>query len=86
VPAPEAGLTASIAPAHMVDSSDEVGAFIDRAEAAGAAVVKPAQKAFWGGHHGYFADPSGFLWEVAHNPGLAVDTDGTVSLVEITPG
>jgi uncharacterized glyoxalase superfamily protein PhnB len=35
---------------------------------AGATVVKPAQKAFWGGHSGYFQDPDGHLWEVMWNP------------------
>jgi uncharacterized protein len=35
---------------------------------AGAKLVKPAQKVFWGGYSGYFADPDGYLWEVAHNP------------------
>jgi uncharacterized protein len=37
---------------------------------AGATVVKPAQKTFWGGCAGYFADPDGHLWEVAFNPAL----------------
>ena len=23
----------------------------------------------WGGYTGYFADPDGFRWEIAHNPG-----------------
>ncbi len=40
------------------------------AEAAGGRIVKPAQRAFWGGYSGYFADPDGHLWEVAHNPGF----------------
>ena len=30
------------------------------------------------GVHGYFADPSGARWEVAHNPGWRVEPDGTV--------
>jgi uncharacterized protein len=30
--------------------------------------VKPGQKVFWGGHSGYFADPDGYLRDVAHNP------------------
>lgn len=33
---------------------------------------KPAQKTSWGGYAGYFADPDGDLWEIAHNPFLAV--------------
>jgi uncharacterized glyoxalase superfamily protein PhnB len=36
--------------------------------AAGATAVKPPQKVFWGGYSGYFADPDGHLWEIAHNP------------------
>jgi hypothetical protein len=30
--------------------------------------VKPAQDAEWGGYSGYFADPDGYLREVAWNP------------------
>ncbi len=30
--------------------------------------LKPARRADWGGYSGYFADPDGFLWEVAWNP------------------
>ena len=41
-----------------------------QALAAGAALVKPAQPAFWGGYAGYFQDPDGHLWEVACNPDL----------------
>ena len=38
------------------------------AVAAGATLVKLAQEVSWGGYNGYFADPDGFLWEVAYNP------------------
>ena len=47
----------------------EVDAVLAEAEAAGATILKPAQDVFWGGYSGYFADPDGFRWEVAHNPG-----------------
>lgn len=56
--------------AHNVDSQSEVDAVMVQAERAGARVVKPAQKAFWGGYAGYFQDPDGHLWEVACNPDL----------------
>ena len=39
-----------------------------RVEAAGGTVLKPPQEVFWGGYHGYFNDPEGHVWEVAHNP------------------
>jgi len=46
----------------------------------GANIVKPAQKVFWGGYSGYFADPDGFLWEVAYNPMWALDEKGNEKL------
>lgn len=54
--------------AHNVNSEDEVDAVMEQARAAGAVIVKPAQKTFWGGYAGYFQDPDGHLWEVAWNP------------------
>jgi catechol 2,3-dioxygenase-like lactoylglutathione lyase family enzyme len=54
--------------AHNVTSEAEVDRVIDQALAAGATLAKPAQKVFWGGYSGYFRDPDGHLWEVAHNP------------------
>lgn len=61
---------------------DEAG--VDRlmaqAESAGARILKPAQKASWGGYHGYFADPDGHVWEIAHNPFMPVDDSGAVTL------
>jgi uncharacterized protein len=54
--------------AHNVASEAEVDALLEQAVAAGARLVKPGQKVFWGGYSGYFSDPDGFLWEVAHNP------------------
>ena len=54
--------------AHNVRSREEVDALLDEAVAAGATLVKPADDTFWGGYSGYFADPEGYLWEVAWNP------------------
>ena len=54
--------------AHNVSSEEEVDAVVDQAVAAGATLVKEPQKVFWGGYSGYFKDPDGHLWEVAHNP------------------
>ncbi len=54
--------------AHNVSSEAEVDAVMALAVGAGATLVKPPQKVFWGGYSGYFKDPDGHLWEVAHNP------------------
>ncbi len=56
--------------AHNVRSKQEVDVVLKQAEDAGATILKAAQDAEWGGYSGYFADPDGFLWEVAWNPHL----------------
>lgn len=53
---------------HNVPNKEDVGPLLERAKQAGGRVIKPAQDVFWGGHHGYFADVDGHIWEVAHNP------------------
>ena len=67
VPAAGSGF-AGVTLAHNVGSEAEVDAVIAQAVAAGATLVKPPQKVFWGGYSGYFKDLDGHLWEVAHNP------------------
>lgn len=54
--------------AHNVSSKGEVDKVFDLAIAAGAKPIKNPQEVFWGGYSGYFADPDGYLWEVAFNP------------------
>ena len=71
-----------IAVAQNVASEAEVDAVLARAEAAGARMLKPAAKTFWGGYDGYFADPDGHVWEVAFNPFWELDEDGRVRLPE----
>lgn len=58
--------------AHNVSTEAEVDAVLEQARSAGAIITKKAQKVFWGGYSGYFKDPDGHLWEVAHNPLLWV--------------
>jgi hypothetical protein len=59
--------------AHNARSREEVERLLEEAVAAGAKLLKPAQDVFWGGYSGYFADPDGFLWEVAFDPHLKID-------------
>lgn len=63
-------------------SRDEVDTVLARAEVLGGRITRPAQTAFWGGYHGHFADPEGFLWEIAWNPSFAIAADGGLSLPE----
>jgi hypothetical protein len=55
--------------AHNVPTQAEVDEVLAVARAAGADPVHPAQERDWGGYTGYFADPDGFRWEIAWNPG-----------------
>lgn len=59
---------ARFALAHNVRTEGEVDELLAQVAAGGARIVKPAERAEWGGRTGYFADPDGFLWEVAWNP------------------
>ena len=72
VPAEGSGFP-GFALAHNVRTTEDVDAVLARAVEAGARLLKPGQKVFWGGYSGYFADPDGFLWEVAWNPHLSLD-------------
>lgn len=66
--------------AYNTRTEAEVDEVLAMAERAGGRVVKPAQRAFWGGWYGYFADSEGHLWEVAHNPDFPIAEDGSISL------
>ncbi len=76
----DGGSFGGVALAHNVASRDEVDAVVSAAERAGAAVTQRPRETFYGGYAGYFRDPEGHLWEVAHNPGFALADDGTVTL------
>jgi hypothetical protein len=64
--------TTEFAIAHNVSSQSEVDVVMGQAKKAGAVIVKPADKTFYGGYAGYFQDPDGHLWEVAWNPQWSV--------------
>jgi catechol 2,3-dioxygenase-like lactoylglutathione lyase family enzyme len=85
--AEDAGVTAGspvsfggIALAQNVRSPEEVDAVLAAAGAAGGTITHPAATTFYGGYAGYFADPDGHLWEVAHNPGFTLEADGSLTL------
>ncbi len=69
-----------VALAWNCPSESEVDAVVAAAAKAGGSCLKPPQKAFWGGYSGYFADPDGHVWEVAHNPQFPLSAEGRPSL------
>ncbi len=66
--------------AYNVRAPEEVGIVLAEAERAGGTIVRPAGRADWGGTTGAFADPEGYVWEVAHNPGWTLTHDGTIKI------
>jgi catechol 2,3-dioxygenase-like lactoylglutathione lyase family enzyme len=66
--------------AHNVRSRAEVDDVIATAERAGARVTRPPAETFYGGYAGYFLDPDGHAWEIAHNPGFALADDGSLTV------
>lgn len=68
--------------AYNVGSEQEVDEAFSHAIACGANSVKKPEKVFWGGYSGYFLDPDGHLWEVAHNPFAEFTEDGHLMLGE----
>ena len=65
--------------AHNVAEEEQVDSVLAEAAEAGATIVKEAQEIFFG-RHGFFADPDGFLWEVAWNPSFPMGADGSIEL------
>jgi uncharacterized protein len=53
-----------------------VDSLFDELRAGGVRIQKEPHEVFWGGYSGYFADPDGHHWEVAHNPFWEVGSAG----------
>jgi predicted lactoylglutathione lyase len=66
--------------AYNVGSSAEVDEVLAQAGAAGATIGRAGAGTPWGGYSGLFIDPDGHPWEVAHNPGWRLGTDGSTNL------
>lgn len=77
LPAARSGFS-GITLAHNEASREGVLAFVERARAAGAVIVKPPEDTFWGGFSGYFTDPDGYHWEIAWGPMFEFGPDGAL--------
>ena len=78
---PDAALgTGAVTLAQNFPDRAEVDAAFAAALAAGATALKAPEEVFWGGYSGYYADPDGHVWELAHNPYWSVNEDGTLTI------
>jgi len=66
--------------AHNARSGDEVDRIVAAAADAGGTITKAPAPTFYGGYAGFFRDPDGHVWEVAHNPGFTLEADGSLTL------
>ncbi|MEA5596500.1 VOC family protein [Rivularia sp. UHCC 0363] len=66
--------------AYNAKKEAEVAKVLEQVESLGATIVKKAEKVFWGGYSGYFADFDGHLWEVAWNPFFKFDESDNLVL------
>jgi predicted lactoylglutathione lyase len=72
--------------AHNVRSRDEVDRIIDAAADAGAEIATSPRDTSYGGYAGFFRDPDGHVWEIAWNPGFALEPDGSLTLPDFGAG
>jgi catechol 2,3-dioxygenase-like lactoylglutathione lyase family enzyme len=78
---PDAALgTGAMTLAQNFPDREGVDAAYAAALKAGATALKQPQEVFWGGYSGYYADPDGHVWELAHNPFWTVNADGTLTI------
>lgn len=66
--------------AQNFHDTDAVDAAYARALDAGATPLKDPEATFWGGYSGYYADPDGHVWELAHNPHWPLDATGRTTV------
>ncbi len=66
--------------AYNVRTPEEVALTLDEAKRAGATIIRLPELMQWGGTSGAFADPDGYVWEVAHNPNWTLNEDGSVHI------
>ena len=59
--------------AHNVASREKVEDVVEQAREAGAAITREPGETFWGGYTGVFLDPDRHPWEIAWNPGFALE-------------
>ena len=63
-----------------VERPEDVTPALESAVAVGGTLLQPARKMDWGGTSGYFADPDGHPWEIAHNPFFPMDEHGAITI------
>jgi uncharacterized glyoxalase superfamily protein PhnB len=69
-----------VALAYNARTQTEVDEIFANLETADVEITTAPHKSFWGGYSGYFVDPEGNAWEIAHNPFWKLNAEGRVEL------
>lgn len=72
--------TGAVTMAQNFPDRASVDAAFDKALKAGAGELKRPEAVFWGGYSGYYTDPDGHVWELAHNPFWKLDDSGRIEI------
>ena len=78
---PRDGVTTTFS--QNVHEQAHIDQLLALAEAHGGTILRRASAPSWGGVRGYFADPDGFVWEIAWNPKTTIDDTGRVALSDL---
>ena len=74
---PRDGVTTTFS--QNVHEEAHIDQLLTLAETHGGTILRQASAPAWGGVRGYFADPDGFVWEIAWNPKTTIDDAGRIA-------
>lgn len=80
VPEKKGNTPPSFTLAYNARSEKEVNDIFSQLREKNVKIIKEPEKVHWGGFSGYFADPDGYLWEVAYNPYFEIAKSGALNL------
>ena len=79
IPSASRGSFGGVTLAICLERPEDVDVALRTAVEAGATLLKPSTDVGFG-QSGYFADPDGYAWEVAHNPAFPIGDDGRITI------
>lgn len=79
IESPTRGSFDGVTLAMNVETEDAIREALEVATKAGATILRPLSPTVFGATS-YFADPDGFVWEIAYNPAFPIGSDGRLTI------